>query len=165
MKRPILLFIAVLVVGTAAYTGYRYLWPTQEDLLRDAIASLAGTASTPENEGELPRLVRAQQVRTYLVEDVLVEVEDGPVMGGREAIVGVLAKLSAPGPIRVRFEDVTVRLATDERTAAVTATLEVEQPDPRSGAASMDAREVEMTWVRPESSWMVSKARVVRPLR
>ena len=55
------------------------------------------------------------------------EVEDGPVMGGREAVLGALAAARVPGPARVRFTDVSVRLQGDSRTADVTATAEIEQ--------------------------------------
>jgi hypothetical protein len=165
VKRPILPVVAVLAVGAAAYAGYRSLWPTQEDLVRRTLTDLASAASVPAQEGDLQRLVRVQRIREYLVEDVLVEVEGGPVMSGREAIVGALIQVSVRGPVLVRFEDVSLRMAPDERAAAVTATVAVEQPDPPSGAAGVDAREVEMTWVRPESSWVLSRARAVRPLR
>ena len=165
MKRPLALGIVVIAVLAAAYVGYRVLWPSQEDQLRGALAALAATVSVPEQEGDLPRLARVQQAKNYLVEDLLVEVEDGPVMGGREAVLGALAAAKVRGPARVRFTDVSVRLQGDERSASVTATVEIEQPDPRSGTPSVDAREVDMTWVRPDNSWVLQRARLVRALR
>jgi hypothetical protein len=165
VRRPFFLVLVLALAGTIGYLGHRMLWPTEEDRLRAALDALAGIASTPDVEGELPRLVRVQRVRDYLVEEILVRVEDGPVFGGREAIVGALAQASGLGPLRVGFSDVTVRMEPGERTAAVTATVEVERTDPRSGEQSLDAREVEMTWLRPESSWVLSAATVVKPLR
>lgn len=71
--------------------------------------------------------------------------EDGPILGGREAIVGALAQASGLGPLRFRVTDVTVRMQLDERSAAVSATVEAERANPRSGAPELDAREVQMT--------------------
>jgi hypothetical protein len=165
VKRPLTLTIAALAACLLAYAGYRVFWPDEGGRLRAAMNALAGIASTPEAEGDLPRIARVQRIRGYMIEDVLVQVEGGPVFGGREAIVGALATASAVGPVRVRFADVMVDMDADQRRATVTATVELEQPDPRSGVAILDAREVEMTWVRPESSWMLSAAKVVRPLK
>jgi hypothetical protein len=137
VKRPFLLVSVVALVSVAAYAGYRVLWPTEEDRLRTTLDTLAGLASTPDVEGDLPRLVRVQRVREYLIEEVLVRVEDGPVFGGREAIVGALAQASGLGVLHVRFSDVNVRMEPDERTAAVTATVEIEQTDPGQHCAEM----------------------------
>ena len=165
MKRPAVLLVVLTVVGGLAYVAYRVAWPTEDRRIRSTLDALAGLASTPQQEGDLLRLARIQRIGDYLLEEVLVEVEDGPVMGGRQAIVGALVQASAVGPVGVHFADVTVRMGPDQRTAAVTATVEVERPDPRLGGTEVDAREVEMTWVRQESSWMMAKARVVRPLK
>lgn len=165
MTRRLLIAVAVVLAGGLAYVGYRVLWPTEEDRLRAAMDALASTATTPDVEGDLPRLARVQRIREFLVEKLLVEVEGGPVLGGREALVGALAQASAVGPLHVRLTDVTVRLEPGARTAAVTATVEVERRDPRSGQHDVDAREVEMTWIRPDSSWLLEAAKVVRPLK
>jgi hypothetical protein len=153
-----------LVAVAAGYAGYRYLRPSEEDRLRATLEELADLASAPKGEGDLPRLVRVQRIRDYLLEELLVEVEGGPVWQGREEIVGALAQASVVGQLRMRFADVSVRMAPDVRTSAVSATIEIEQSDPRGGGGSVDAREVEMTWLRPGSSWMLSRATVVRPL-
>ena len=165
MRQPLRLTVAALAVCLLGYAGYRVFWPGEEARLRAAMNALAEIASTPEAEGDLPRIARVQRIREYLVEDLLVQVEGGPVFGGREAIVGALATASAAGPVRVRFADVAIGMDADERRATVAATVEVQQPDPRGGVDNVDAREVEMTWVRPESSWMLSAARLVRPLK
>lgn len=165
MRRPWRLAAAVLIAGVLAYAGYRVFWPGEDGRLRGSLHALAGIASSPDQEGDLPRLARVQRIREYLVEDLLVEVEDGPVMGGREAIVGALAQASSTRAVRVRFADVDVTMAPDERSADVRATIEVRRADPRSGVEDVDAREVQMTWVRPERSWVLQRARVVRALR
>ena len=165
VKKALALAGAAVVLGALGYFGYRLVWPTQEDRLRATIDETARIATTPRQEGDLPRLVRIQRLRDYLLEDLLVEVEDGPVMGGREAIVGALAQASATGPVQVRFTDVAVTITAEEREASVRATIEIEHADPRAGGAGLDAREVEMRWVRPDASWLLQRAKVVRPLK
>jgi hypothetical protein len=164
VKRPIVLGLVVLLACALGYVGYRVLWPSEEDRLHARLDELAGVASTPEVEGDLPRLARVQRIREYLAEDVLVRVEGGPVFGGREAMMGALAQASSVGPVQLRVSDVTVRMGPDQRAADVTATVEVRH-QPRGGEDTLDAREVEMTWVRPASSWLLSEAVAVKPLR
>jgi hypothetical protein len=165
VKKSLALVGTAVVLGALGYFGHRLLWPSQEDRLRATIDETARIATTPPQEGDLPRLARIQRLRNYLIEDLLVEVEDGPVLGGREAIMGALAQASAAGAVQVRFADVSVTITGQEREAAVTATIEIEQANPRAGSASLDAREVEMRWVRPDAAWLLQRAKVIRPLK
>jgi hypothetical protein len=164
VRRSAAVLLALCLAGLLGYAAWRTFWPTEEDRLRHTLRALGETASTPEQEGDLPRLARVQRIADYLLEEVTIDLGGGIAMSGRAAIVGALAQASASGPVRIRIADVAVQMEPGERTAAVIGTVEIEQRDPRSGAGNVDAREVQMTWVRPEKAWVLSAASVVKPL-
>lgn len=157
-----------VLIATAVVTGaatYWWLLPGEGTRVRRALGELAATVSIPAGETELDRLARVRRAALQCTEDIRVEIDARVVIEGREALAGAIAGVRTPGPVRVAFRDVAVRVEEASREADVTATVTVEMQDARSGEAMLEAREVELRWRLIDGRWLLAAASLRPVLR
>ena len=162
MKRHIVL-VAVLCAGL--WLGWTWLFPSDEAQIAALLERIADGVSSGASEGDVGRLARAASLRDEFAPDVLVDA--GPPfqrLQGREAIIGAAARAS--GRVRnldVSFPDVSIVVAPDRQSASAVVTAEARFDD-ESGRV-LDARELDIGFLRPDGTWMISAVTVVRPLQ
>jgi uncharacterized protein DUF4440 len=146
------ILLAIMVAGIA----YRY-WPSDERAIRRHLSNLAEALSFPLSETDEERATRLAVLREYFAPEVRVNV-DGREMTTRDE---VLAQLTAfrppPGGIEVEFVDITITLAPEADTAAVTLTAKMSSTN-ASGVSTLDQRVADLTMRKIDDDWVIAAA-------
>ncbi len=154
----------MLLAGAAAVSWW-LLFPSEERVIRHRFAALAADINAALAENGLGRMAAAARVGSYLTDDVRVEIGSIPPIVGRTAVVAVAAQAGTAREVRVRFADVQVTLAVGGQTASAYLTAEVSGIDRRTGARTIDAREVEVTLEKRDGHWVIAAATAVDTLQ
>jgi ketosteroid isomerase-like protein len=154
--------IVAAVIGIAAVAGFVWwLFPSEESRVRARLAELAQAATIPPSEPDLARVSRIARLGGFLAEDAAVDFgAQVGVVTGRAALQGLAAQIAPlTGGLRVELRDVTVAIAGDRRTAAITARAVAAERAP-DGRDITEARDVRMELVRTGREWMLSRATI-----
>ncbi len=155
------------VAGALALWAVWGLWPSDARRIARALDALAADVSVTGPETPLERFARAARIGAAFTVDASIDPGGShPALEGRDAIVGLAAQLRGTEAIgRLRFDDVTVTVDPSGATAVATMTATVTTRNRQSGDEMIDAREVEMQWVKQEGDWRISRATAVRTLQ
>ncbi len=158
-----------LLAGLAAaallgWGGCRLLAPSPEAQVRAAFAALAECLDKRgADEGPLRTLAKRNDFAALLDDAVTVTVREMGWTGTRtreDAATRVFSGRQSARTLRVRFDDIAVRVAPDGRSASATcdATL---AGDSAWGGSREDVREVRARLVRRGGRWLFAEATVV----
>lgn len=152
MRRRAIACAVALLVAVLAF----WYWPTDYRRIVAAGRELARAASIPAGEPDLGRVTRAAALLRLLAPDVrLIGPTGRVVIDGREPALGLATQMRPPRGLLVSIEGLDPSFAEDGRTATSRATVTLREPGPEGGPDSVDAREVEMTWIK-DDAWQLS---------
>jgi SnoaL-like protein len=154
---------AVAVAAVAiAVVGYRVLFPSDEQLIRQRLDSLAATLNHPAAEG-LDAMTRAAQVGRAFTDDIEVQTREGMTIRGKETLMAMVARLQprAEG-LNLQIRDVVVTL-DDPRHAHVE--LTATYVDPAGDGRAIDAAEFTLRMVKPVRDWLIARVAPVQVLQ
>ncbi len=153
-----------LLLGGAAVLGWWVLFPSEDRVIKRRFSDLASDVNAAFAEQGLARMAGAARIGAYFTDDVRIEFGAVAPIAGRAALMAVAAQAPAERDLRLAFADVQVTIAPDRRTASAYLTVEVSGIDARSGARTLDAREVEATLEKLEGRWLIATATAVSTL-
>ena len=162
---------AVFAAGAAAilaWGGCRLFVPSPQARVRAAFAALAESLDKGgADEGPLRTLAKREAFAALLDDAVSVTVRELGWSGTRtreEAASRAFAGRRQARTLRVRFDDVAVRVAPDGRSATATCDATV-AGDSAWGGPREDVRAVRARLVRKGGRWVFSSAEVVPIVR
>jgi hypothetical protein len=154
---------AVLLAAgiAAAVAGYLW-WYSPERQIRRVLDAVAQGFSHEAPVTGLAAVASASAIQPYFSPGVTVE--PGRPFGaitGRDAVIAAAARVHSSTPaVQVQFEDVSITIAPDERSATVDCTAMAAVQD-RAGQETVDAREVIITMHLQDGRWVITRARAV----
>jgi hypothetical protein len=153
--------VALLVT----YFSYQW-WFNPSRAIKRQLGELAATLSVPAEGSDVDRLARLARLARFFAPDVSVRLgRSGPVVSGREALVGAVAAWKPPaGGWHVEFVDVQVTLES-ETTARSVFTVQVTTRDAQTGQLAIDAREAAVEMAREDGVWVITAAEPVETLQ
>jgi ketosteroid isomerase-like protein len=156
--RRVLAVAAAAVVALAVWQ----LWPSDARRVRGKLDLLASVVNERPSDG-LGQVARTAQLAQLFTEDVVLEPGQGAgAIRGRERLLALASRAPNDGdPFKLSFVDVSVRVAGDDATAHLTATLA--SRDPETGEENVDAREVELQF-RHAGDWRISRISLIDTL-
>ena len=164
MSRSLLTRVAVAVcAGAVAVYAWQQLFPSEERRIRRQLDRIEEDAN--DLSPDLSGAAVAARLSTYFTEDVTIDPGGGVApLRGRETILALARTAGVRGQTRVEIKDADVRVAPEETSAAVTMTVMI-TTDAGTGKEALDARELALTMVKRESSWLISHVTAVDTLR
>ena len=158
MKRTIVAALVLAVVGAVAAVGYPVLFPSEERRIRARLDRLVETVNAPPTDG-IDALARAARIGNAFTPDVVVDFGEGPPTRGRETIMAVASRLQDRArTVKVSIQDVDIIVSSERSSADVDLTVIVTTSD------STDAREFQVQMLKPDDTWLISRASAVRVL-
>jgi acyl CoA:acetate/3-ketoacid CoA transferase alpha subunit len=162
-----IVFRIVLLAVLAALGVWLWtvLFPGPEKVIRQRLTELARTVSSSANESDLTRLAAARRVAGFFAATVELNV-DLPELGqhnsmDREEITQlVLMGRSRAGGLRVKFPDINITVAPDQRSAVADLTVEANI----SGERDSVVREMKFTLRKTDGQWFITRVETVRTL-
>lgn len=159
MRRAVVPALVLAAAAGVVAIGYPVLFPSEERRIRAQLDGLVETVNAPPAEG-IDGLARAARIGNAFTPDVVVDFGDGPPTRGRETIMAVASRLQDRArTVKVSIQDVDVVVSSDRSSADVDLTVIVTTND------STDAREFQVQMLKPDGTWLISRATVVRVLR
>src|SRR5204862_7484180 len=121
---------------------------------------IASALSIPADEGELGRVTRLAQLRKFITGDVHIRIgREGADITSRDGAMAAAASFRPAGGWNLDFLDVNIRVDEDD-TARAFVTADATTKDPRTGAQTLDSRDVSFLFVKQEGEWLVKDAEV-----
>src|SRR5688500_13653739 len=152
MRRRAIACAVALLMALLAF----WYWPTDRRRIIAAGRELAEAVSIPATEPDLARVTRAAVMSRLLAPDVRLIGPTGRVaIDGRQPALGLATQMRPPRGLSVSIDNLDPSFAEDGRTATSRATVTLREPGPEGGPDSVDAREVEMTWIKGDA-WQLS---------
>ena len=166
MTTPRLIGAAVLLL--ALWFGWQWLFPDDQSQIRAVFARISAiveaSASAETGSGGIEGLARVASLQQEFAPDATVDA-GAPLqrLKGRQPIVAAAARvLLAARDLELRFPDITIDVAGDRQTA--TAIVTAEAYFDQAGQRTMDARELELTFMRVEDRWVIGAVSLIQPL-
>lgn len=161
-----LTFVSLLSFVAIAFVAYQW-WPSSERAVKNRLGELAETLSVPANDGDLGRVTRVAELRHYFAEDVHVRASaSGPEVTSRDALLALMGGWTPPpGGWTIEFVDVHVTLGQESTTAQVYLTAKISGHDARTGEATLDAREANLTMAKQDGDWVVTSVEAAETLQ
>jgi hypothetical protein len=147
---------AILLTAMIAAVGYRY-WPSDERSIRRHLSNLAEALSFPLAEGTEERLTRIAVLREYFDPNVRIRLDDRELTS-RDEIIEVLSRFQPPpGGVNVEFVNISITVAADEESAAVTLSAKLSSTNEK-GASTLDERVADVTMRKFDDDWVIASA-------
>ena len=153
-----------LLLGAAAVFAWQYVFPSEETRIRRHLHRIVEEAN--EMSDDLSAVAAAARLTLHFTEDVTIDPGSGiaPIRG-RENIMAIARGLRTDTRAgRFDAKDVHVTVGPDGRSAAVTLTATVTR-DAGTSDESVDARDLALTMVKRESTWLISHVTSTDPSR
>lgn len=161
------ILVGLAVAALLGWGGFRLLRESPEAQVRAAFAALSECLDkNGSDEGPLRTVAKRNDLAALLDDTVSVKVPETGWSGsrkGEEAATRAFAARQAAATLRVRFDDIEVRVAPDGRSASATCDASV-SGDSAWGSAE-EVREVRTRLVRKDGRWVFSSAEVVPIVR
>ena len=151
---------AAVVAAVLLGVGYRVLFPSDEQRIRQRLEELIAALNHPA-EG-LDAMTRAAQIGRAFTTDVEVQTREGMTIRGKDTLMAIATRLQPRTEgLNVEIRDVSV--TKDDETHAhveLTATY----IDPAGDGRAIDATEFTLQVVKPERDWLIARVAPVRVL-
>lgn len=158
--------IVGVVVALAAGVWFIYAPGDAGSAVKARLQSLAEMVNRSTVDGLGPE-ARAVQLGAFFTEDVDVDLGQGAApIRGRHTVIGMAERLQPrTAAFRLKFEDITVALASDGNSADVHLTAEFIRRSITTGEESLDAREFMLGMRRVAADWQIAKVTAVETLK
>ena len=159
----------ITILGAAAalaavlWAWYAW-WPGDERAIRRRLDALAAAVNQEAAEG-LGAVGRAAEIGSFFTHDVVVSLGQGAPIHGREALIGMAARLpTGAAGYSLEFDDVSVAVTPGASEADVSAAAILTGAG-SGGERSTEAREVTMGMAKQDGAWRIARVTVVDTLR
>ena len=160
--------IAIAAAALLGWGGCRLFRDSPESQVRAAFAALADCLEKRgPDEGPLRTVAKRNDLAALLDDTVAVEVPEAGWAGsrpGEEAATRAFSVRQGARSLLVRFDDLSVRVAPDGRSASATCDATV-SGDPGWGGPREEVRELRARLVRKGGRWVFSSAKVLPIVR
>ena len=155
-------------MALAAVAGLIWFWlwlfPSPEKIITSRLEKLADAASVHPGEGYIPRMAHAQTVASLCASNVEISIdlphESEHAVRTRDEIVQGLTAAKIAAGLKVKFQDISVTVSTDETSAQADLTVEAAV----NGEADLIVQQVKVTLKKIDGKWLITKLQTVRPL-
>jgi hypothetical protein len=154
------LFLAVLAVWL-----WTVLFPSPQKIIRQRMEAVAKCVSFTSGEGTLVRLAGAQGLAGYFATNAEINVDvpgyDRLVISGRSQITqAALTARSAFGGLKVKFLDISVKVAPDRQSATVDLTVDANIADQQD----VMVQDTKILLRKINGDWLITRVETVRTL-
>lgn len=159
--------VALVSLVAVAVSAYRW-WSSDERAVKNRLADVAATLTSPAHDTAVARLARIARLRGFLAEDIRVHAGAAttPEIRSRDAVLALLARsIPSPGGMTVEFVDAQVTLEPGGEGARVYLTAKVSGRDPRTGEPTLDAREANVNLAKRAGDWVITNVETVETLQ
>jgi hypothetical protein len=155
-------YVALVAAALVGYFTYQW-WFNPARAIKRRLGQVAAALSVPAPDSDIARLERLAQLRTYLADDVRIDVAGAQVVTSRDAVLGIVGSLRpAAGGVDVHFVDTQVSVDSADQGRAYL-TVEVTTPDRQTGERTIDSREASVTLGRRDGEWVITSAESKQP--
>ena len=159
MKTNGSIYVAAVFAALTAYFVYQW-WFNPNRKVKARLGEIASALSIPADEGDLGRVTRLAQLRKFITGDVHIRIgREGADITSRDGAMAAAASFRPAGGWNLDFLDVNIRVDEDD-TARAFVTADATTKDPRTGAQTLDSRDVSFLFVKQEGEWLVKDAEV-----
>jgi hypothetical protein len=164
MKKGVRFALAGVVLLGLGFGAWRWLAPSQEEVIRNRLKEMARLASFNSNEGALAKAFNAQKLSSFCTPDVELAVSAAgfqQTINGRDEILGAaLRTRSTLGSLQVELPDILVTIAPDKQSAVAEITARAKI----GGEKDFDVRELKCALKKLDGAWLVSRVESERSL-
>jgi hypothetical protein len=155
----------VLILAMLGVWLWTILFPSPQKIIRQRLGAVAKCISFAPGESTLVRLVGAQGMAGYFATNAEINVEvpghDPVIISGRNEIIrAALTARSAVGSMRVRFLDISVRVAPNRQSATVDLTVDATVSDQQD----VMVQETKIIFRKINGEWLITRAETIRTL-
>lgn len=155
-------YVAVVIAALAGYFTYQW-WFNPSRAIKRRLGEVAASLSVPAPDSDIARIERLAQLRSFLAEDVRVEIRGAQPIETREAVLAIVGGFRpAAGGVDVNFVDTQVSVASADQGRAYL-TVEVTTPDRQTGERTVDRRDATVTLARRADQWVITNAELTQP--
>ena len=158
--------VILVLLALAGYLGFVLFSETEEDRIRERIASFQDAATFTAETGNILRMAKAESLPGYFTEDCEIVVAMKGVVRrtlyGRDSVRAAIGQIVRfRGNLEVKLNDLIVTVAESETEATVelTATVAYGPPD------VLTAQQFMFEMKKIEDDWQVHRLRTVDTLR
>jgi hypothetical protein len=161
MNTKIVSFVSFVSIALLAYVW----WPSEERTINRRLNELAAIVSVPAADTDIGRVTRVAKLGGYLADDF--HARNGQQeIASRDAVLVFVGHWTPPaGGFRIEFVDVHVTVQPDAATALAYLTVKLSGHDPRTGEATVDAREANIGLAKRNGEWVITTAETAETLQ
>jgi len=150
-------YVAVVIAALVGYFAYQW-WFNPARAIKRRLGEVAAALSVPAPDSDIARLERLAQLRSFLADEVRVEIRGTQPIVSRDAILAIVGSFRpAAGGVDVQFVDTQVNVDAPDRGRAYL-TVEMTTPDRQSGERTIDTRDATVTLARRDGEWVITSA-------
>lgn len=155
-------YVAVVIAALAGYFTYQW-WFNPARAIKRRLGEVAAALSVPAPDSDIARIERLAQLRSFLADDVRVEIRGAQTIETRDAVLAIVGGFQpAAGGVDVYFVDTQVTVASADQGRAYL-TVEVTTPDRQTGERTVDRRDATVTLARRADQWVITSAELTQP--
>ncbi len=160
--------VIIVLIAAAAVAAWLVTRDRDQHRIRKNLDRLAAAVHKPRGaviEG-MDLFKRVAIVQSLFTTDCVISAgEPAPEMKGTDELCALFAQgIKTVKELKILFKDVSVTVAPDHLSAAVTMTVEAIGEDFSEGTRKFDAREVEVAWKKIEGKWKIAAVKEVQTL-
>jgi hypothetical protein len=164
MQKSLRLLGAIALIGLAVW-GWRFLFPTPEQVITARLHKLARIVSFKSSDGILKKAFALNQAPSFCAPDFEVQIEPraaAPILvKGRDEIIQYLsAVMNRARSLKVEFLDIHVKVSADHQTATANLTGKWTIDDQRD----FDVSEMNFLLRQQEGVWIIYRVETVKTL-
>jgi hypothetical protein len=157
-----LLLLAVLLA--LGFWGWRILFPSPENVIRQRLGELAKTASFSSDQGLLATAWNASSLGEFFTLDAEITVDvpgsQHTFTGRDELLQAAVSARKAVSNLTVKFPDIKVTLAPDKTSAVVYLTAQGKV----SGEKDFFLQELRLRLTKVKRDWLIHRVETVKTL-
>jgi len=154
--------ILLAVLGVWLWT---ILFPSPQKIIRQRLEAVAKCVSFAPGEGVLVRLAGAQSLAGYFATNIVIKLEvpghDQLTLSSRNEITqAALTARSAFGSLKVKFLDISVKVAPDRQSATVDLTVDANIADQQD----VMVQDTKIILHKIDGEWLITRVETVSTL-
>jgi hypothetical protein len=155
------------LLAALAVVGWRWLFPSPEQVIRKQLKSLAAAASFSANEAPLSKLANSRHLASFFSTDVEADVDlpghSRIKFNGREELLqaALLARSGVgAGGVTIEFLDILVTLGADRSSAEAELTAEGRV----GGEPDLVVQELKLQFKNIQGDWLITRVETLKTL-
>ena len=152
-------------VALVVFIGW-WCWDSHERRIRANLKLVTEVASKTDGEHKLAFVGKVRSLQELFHLDFTIKKSDkNPEIKGREKVKGLFINAwRTYSNWQVLFDDITVKVSEDEKTAQSTQTIRITH-ETKEGKELLTPREIKLYWQLNDDKWLLYSAEVVQVFR